>query len=151
MPQRGQPLELGKGRVVREGSKIALLSFGARLKECLKAAEDLEARGLSTTVADARFSKPLDRDLILNLARNHEALITVEEGAVGGFSSHVLHLLAHEGALEHGLKVRPMVFPDIFIDQDSPAKMYDVAAMNAPHIVDQALLALGQVDSALHG
>ncbi|MEM1276511.1 MAG: 1-deoxy-D-xylulose-5-phosphate synthase [Pseudomonadota bacterium] len=151
MPERGQPLELGKGRVVREGSKIALLSFGARLKECLKAAEDLEARGLSTTVADARFSKPLDRDLILNLARNHEALITIEEGAVGGFSSHVLHLLAHEGALENGLKVRPMVFPDIFIDQDSPAKMYDVAAMNAPHIVDQALLVLGQLDSAAHG
>ncbi|MEM8792644.1 MAG: 1-deoxy-D-xylulose-5-phosphate synthase [Pseudomonadota bacterium] len=151
MPERGKPLELGKGRIVREGSKIALLSFGARLQECLKAAEELEARGLSTTVADARFSKPLDRDMILNLARNHEALITIEEGAVGGFSSHVLHLLAHEGALESGLKVRPMVFPDIFINQDSPAKMYDVAAMNAPHIVDQALLALGQIDHAAHG
>ena len=112
--------------------------------ECLKAAEELEARGLSTTVADARFAKPLDRDLILRLAREHEALITIEEGAVGGFGSHVLQLLATEGMLDHGLKIRPMVFPDIFIDQDKPVKMYDVAAMNAPHIVETALRALGE-------
>jgi 1-deoxy-D-xylulose-5-phosphate synthase len=144
MPERGVPLEIGKGRIVREGTKIALLSFGGRLTECLKAAEELDARGLSTTVADARFAKPLDRDLILRLAREHEALVTIEEGAVGGFSSHVLQLLATEGLLDQGLRIRPMVFPDIFIDQDKPAAMYDVAAMNAPHIVETALRALGE-------
>ncbi|MEM7238648.1 MAG: 1-deoxy-D-xylulose-5-phosphate synthase [Pseudomonadota bacterium] len=148
LPEVGMPLEIGKGRIVREGTSIALLSFGARLQECLKAAEELETHGLSTTVADARFSKPLDRDLILDLARNHEAIVTLEEGAVGGFSSHVLQLLAHEGALDRGLKIRPMVFPDIFIDQDSPAKMYEVAAMNASHIVNQVLLALGRSEEA---
>jgi 1-deoxy-D-xylulose-5-phosphate synthase len=143
MPERGRPLEIGKGRIMKEGTKIAILSFGARMQEALKAAEELDARGLSTTVADARFSKPLDRDLILRLAREHEALITVEEGAVGGFGSHVLQLLAMEGVLDTGLRVRPMVFPDIFIDQDSPAKMYEVAAMNAPQIVATAMAALG--------
>jgi 1-deoxy-D-xylulose-5-phosphate synthase len=143
IPERPAPLEIGEGRIVREGTKIALLSFGARLQEALKAAEELDARGLSTTVADARFAKPLDRDLVLRLARGHEALVTIEEGAVGGFGSHVLHLLATEGALDAGLRVRPMCFPDIFIDQDSPAKMYDVAAMNAPHIVATAMAALG--------
>ena len=148
LPERGVPLEIGKGRIVREGTKIALLSFGARLAECLKAAEELEARGLSTTVADARFAKPLDRDLILRLAREHEALVTIEEGAVGGFGSHVLQLLATEGVLDAGLKIRPMVFPDIFIDQDKPVKMYDVAGMNASHIVETALRALGQAESA---
>ncbi|MHA1528631.1 MAG: 1-deoxy-D-xylulose-5-phosphate synthase [Alphaproteobacteria bacterium] len=148
LPETGQPLEIGRGRIVREGTKIALLSFGARLAECLKAAEELEARGLSTTVADARFAKPLDRDLVLRLAREHEALVTIEEGAVGGFGSHVLQLLATEGMLDAGLKIRPMVFPDIFIDQDKPARMYDVAAMNAPHIVETALRALGEAASA---
>jgi 1-deoxy-D-xylulose-5-phosphate synthase len=143
VPERPAPLEIGRGRVVREGTKIALLSFGARLQETLKAAEELDARGLSTTVADARFAKPLDRDLIQRLARAHEALVTIEEGAVGGFGSHVLHLLAMEGMLDAGLRVRPMCFPDIFIDQDSPAKMYDAAAMNAPHIVATAMAALG--------
>ena len=144
LPKRGVPLEIGKGRIVKEGTKIALLSFGTRLAECLKAAEELEARGLSTTVADARFAKPLDHDLVLRLAREHEALVTVEEGSVGGFSSHVLQLLATEGMLDQGLKIRPMVFPDIFIDQDKPAAMYDVAAMNAPQIVETALRALGE-------
>ncbi|MDH3665605.1 MAG: 1-deoxy-D-xylulose-5-phosphate synthase [Paracoccaceae bacterium] len=144
LPETGVPLEIGKGRVVREGTKIALLSFGARLSECLQAAEELEARGLSTTVADARFAKPLDRDLILRLAREHEALVTVEEGAIGGFGSHVLQMLAMEGMLDQGLKVRPMIFPDVFLDQDKPAAMYETAAMNAPHIVDMALSALGQ-------
>ncbi|MHA1114514.1 MAG: 1-deoxy-D-xylulose-5-phosphate synthase, partial [Alphaproteobacteria bacterium] len=144
LPERGTPLEIGRGRIVREGTKIALLSLGARLAECLKAAEELEARGLSTTVADARFAKPLDRDLVRRLARGHEALVTIEEGAVGGFGSHVLQFLATEGLLDTGLKIRPMVFPDVFIDQDKPAKMYDVAAMNAPHIVETALRALGQ-------
>ena len=148
LPERGVPLEIGRGRIIREGTKIALLSFGARLTECLKAAEELEARGLSTTVADARFAKPLDRDLVLRLAREHEALVTIEEGAVGGFGSHVLQLLATEGMLDAGLKIRPMVFPDIFIDQDKPAKMYDVAAMNAPHIVETALRALGEAAAA---
>ena len=148
LPERGVPLEIGRGRIVREGTKIALLSFGARLAECLKAAEELEARGLSTTVADARFAKPLDHDLILRLAREHEALVTIEEGAVGGFGSHVLQFLATEGVLDAGLKIRPMVFPDIFIDQDKPVKMYDVAAMNAPHIVETALRALGQAAAA---
>jgi 1-deoxy-D-xylulose-5-phosphate synthase len=148
LPERGAPLEIGRGRVLREGTKIALLSFGARLAECLKAAEELEARGLSTTVADARFAKPLDRDLVLRLAREHEALVTIEEGAVGGFGSHVLQLLATEGMLDAGLKIRPMVFPDIFIDQDKPAAMYETAAMNAPHIVETALRALGEAAAA---
>jgi len=143
MPERGAPLEIGRGRVVKEGGKIAILSFGARLQEALKAAEELDARGLPTTVADARFSKPLDRDLILRLAREHAALITVEEGADGGFGAHVLTLLSDAGALDAGLRVRVMRFPDTFIDQDSPAKMYEVAAMNAPHIVARALEALG--------
>ena len=143
MPERGAPLEIGRGRVVKEGGKIAILSFGARLQEALKAAEDLDARGLPTTVADARFAKPLDRELILRLAREHAALITVEEGADGGFGAHVLTLLSDEGALDAGLRVRVMRFPDTFIDQDSPAKMYEVAAMNAPHIVARALEALG--------
>ncbi len=143
MPERGTPLEIGRGRIMKEGTKIALLSYGTRLAEALKAAEELDARGLSTTVADARFCKPLDRDLILRLAREHEALITIEEGSVGGFSSHVLHLLATEGMLDGGLRVRPMVFPDIFIDQDSPARMYEIAAMNAADIVRTAMAALG--------
>ena len=148
MPAEGVPLEIGKARVLREGTKIALLSYGARLAECLRAAEELEARGLSTTVADARFAKPLDRELVLRLAREHQALVTIEEGAVGGFGSHVLQLLAHEGALDHGLKIRPMVLPDIFIDQDKPEKMYDVAGLNAPHIVETALRALGEAETA---
>ncbi|WP_185803810.1 1-deoxy-D-xylulose-5-phosphate synthase [Pontivivens nitratireducens] len=151
MPERGIPIEIGKGRILREGTKVAILNFGARMAEAIKAHEDLEARGISTTLADARFAKPLDRDMILRLAREHEVLITLEEGAVGGFSSHVLHLLAVEGALEHGLKVRPMVLPDTFIDQDSPKAMYDVAAMNAPQIVEQALSALGVAQMAARG
>ncbi|MDT8342928.1 MAG: 1-deoxy-D-xylulose-5-phosphate synthase [Thermohalobaculum sp.] len=147
MPERGVPLPIGKGRVVKEGSKIAILSFGTRLQEAMRAAEELDARGLPTTVADARFAKPLDRDLILNLARNHEALITIEEGSVGGFGSHVLHLLAHEGMLEHGLRVRPMVLPDVFMDQDAPARMYELAGLCAPDIVRTALAALGQAEA----
>src|SRR5262249_8741757 len=118
MPAEGKPLEIGKGRIVREGSKIALLSFGTRLAQCLKAAEELATFGLSTTVADARFAKPLDTDLVLRLANEHEVLITVEEGAVGGFGSHVLQTLAENGALDGGLKIRSMILPDVFIDQD---------------------------------
>ncbi|MGB0853579.1 MAG: 1-deoxy-D-xylulose-5-phosphate synthase [Pikeienuella sp.] len=146
MPERGRPLEIGKGRILREGNNIALLNLGARMTECLKAAELLDAQGLSTTVADARFAKPLDRDLILRLAREHEALVTIEEGAVGGFSSHVLHLLASEGALDAGLKIRPMVFPDTFLDHDSPAAMYKAAGMQAEDIARTAAAALGRLD-----
>ena len=121
LPEQGSPLEIGKGRIVREGSTIALLSFGARLPECMKAADMLAAQGMSTTVADARFAKPLDSDLILRLARNHELLITIEEAAIGGFGAQVLQLLAEQGALEQpGFKVRSMILPDMFIDQDSP-------------------------------
>jgi 1-deoxy-D-xylulose-5-phosphate synthase len=143
LPERGTVLPIGKGRIIKEGTKIAILNFGTRLAECLKAAEDLGAKGLSTTVADARFCKPLDEDLVGRLAREHEVLITIEEGAIGGFGSHVLHYLSHAGLLDGGLKVRPMVLPDIFIDHDSPQKQYDVARLNAPHIVEQALQAMG--------
>jgi 1-deoxy-D-xylulose-5-phosphate synthase len=148
MPERGLVLPLGKGRVIREGSKIAILSFGARLGEALKAADDLAARGLSTTVADARFCKPLDTDLVRQLARNHEVLITLEEGSVGGFGSHVLHFLSHDGLLDHGLKIRPLVLPDRFIDHDNPTKQYDEAGLNAPQIVATALSALGRANDA---
>jgi 1-deoxy-D-xylulose-5-phosphate synthase len=144
LPARGEVLEIGRGRVVREGTSIALLSLGTRLQECVRAAEDLQAYGLSTTVADARFAKPLDTALIERLAREHAVLITVEEGAIGGFSSHVLHHLAGAGLLEHGLKVRPMVLPDRFIDHDAPYQQYDQAGLNARHITQTALRALGR-------
>ncbi|MEX2518337.1 MAG: 1-deoxy-D-xylulose-5-phosphate synthase [Paracoccaceae bacterium] len=142
MPERGAPLEIGRGRIMREGTRIALLSFGARLQEVLKAAEGLATQGVSATVADARFAKPLDRELILRLAREHEALITIEEGAIGGFGSHVMQLLAEEGALDRGLKFRSMILPDSFIDQDSPAKMYQVAGMEAADIEAKAMRVL---------
>ncbi|RBI85473.1 1-deoxy-D-xylulose-5-phosphate synthase [Rhodosalinus halophilus] len=143
MPERGVPLEIGKGRMIREGGRVAILSFGARLKEVLEAAEALEARGVAPTVADARFAKPLDRELVLTLAREHEALVTIEEGAVGGFGSHVAQLLAEEGVFDSGLKYRSMVLPDIFIDQAKPEEMYAVAAMNAEHIEAKVLSLLG--------
>ena len=143
MPVRGEPLSIGKGRIVREGTRVALLSFGTRLSEVLKAAEALAARGLSPTVADARFAKPLDRDLILQLAAHHEAVITIEEGAVGGFGSHVAQLLADEGVFDRGLKYRSMVLPDIFIDQASPEAMYRVAGMDAAQIEARVLQVLG--------
>ena len=144
MPVRGEILEIGKGRLVKEGSKVALLSFGTRLADCLLAAEDLDASGLSTTVADARFAKPLDRDLIRQLARNHEVLITIEEGAVGGFGSHVLQFLAMEGLLDHGLKVRPLVLPDIWMEQAKPEAMYAKAGLDRAGIVSTVFQALGQ-------
>ncbi|MGD9884359.1 MAG: 1-deoxy-D-xylulose-5-phosphate synthase [Reyranella sp.] len=144
LPARGTPIEIGKGRIVREGTKIAILNFGARLRECLVAAEDLAAKGLSTTVADARFAKPLDTDLVRRLAREHEVLITIEEGAIGGFASHVLHDLATAGLLDGGLKIRPLILPDRFIDHAAPAKQYDWAGLNAPQIVAAALEALGR-------
>ena len=143
MPTRGVPLEIGKGRVIREGARAAILSLGTRLSEVLKAAEALAQRGIAPTVIDARFAKPLDRDLILNAARHHEALITVEEGAVGGFGSHVAQLLADEGVFDRGLKFRSMVLPDIFIDQASPERMYQVAGMDAAQIEAKVLQALG--------
>jgi len=144
LPEHGEPLEIGRGRIVREGSSIAILSLGARLQECLKAADELAGYGLSTTIADARFAKPLDTGLIDRLAREHEVLITIEEASIGGFASHVLHHLATSGQLDHGLKVRPMVLPDVFIDHDSPVKQYDQAGLNARQIVESALSALGQ-------
>jgi 1-deoxy-D-xylulose-5-phosphate synthase len=143
MPERGIPLEIGKGRIMREGSRIAILSLGTRLAEALKAAEDLAARGLSTTVADARFAKPLDRNLVLRLAATHELLITIEEGSIGGFGSHVLGLLAEEGVLDRGLKVRTMVLPDVFMDHDKPDKLYARAGLDAKGIVAKALETLG--------
>lgn len=146
MPERGEPLEIGKGRIVREGSGVAILSFGARLAEAEGAAEVLAAnRGISPTVADARFAKPLDRELILDLVGTHEALLTVEEGSVGGFGSHVSQLLAEEGVFDTGLKFRSMVFPDAFIDQASPREMYDAAALNAGNIEAKVLEMLNAI------
>ncbi|WP_431297679.1 1-deoxy-D-xylulose-5-phosphate synthase [Tabrizicola sp. BL-A-41-H6] len=143
MPARGVPLEIGKGRIIREGTRVAILSFGTRLAEVTKAAESLAGRGVSVTVADARFAKPLDRDLILRLAREHEALITVEEGAIGGFGSHVAQLLAEAAVFDRGLKYRSMVLPDVFIDHASPEAMYRVAGMDAAHIETKVLETLG--------
>jgi 1-deoxy-D-xylulose-5-phosphate synthase len=151
LPARGTKLEIGRGQILREGSAIAILSLGTRLQECLKAADELAARGLSATVADARFAKPLDTELIDRLAANHEVLITIEEGAIGGFASHVLHHLAQSGALDAGLKIRPMALPDIFMDHDSPAKQYDQAGLNASHIVATALSALGRPQASAYG
>ena len=143
LPEKGEPLEIGKGRMIQEGARVAILSFGTRLAEVMKAAEALEARGIRPTIADARFAKPLDRGLILDLVARHEALITIEEGAVGGFGSHVAQLLAEEGVFDRGLKYRSMVLPDIFIDQASPEDMYAVAGMNAPDIEAKVLEVLG--------
>ena len=150
MPERGVPLPIGKGRVVRQGTQIAILSLGTRLRDAQIAAEDLAARGLSTTVADARFAKPLDRELILRLAATHEVLITIEEGSVGGFGSHVLSLLAEAGALDKGLKVRSMTLPDIFQDQDKPERLYAAAGLDAKAIVAKAVEALGTADRIAH-
>ena len=144
MPETGVPLEIGKGRILREGSAVALLSLGTRLQECLAAADELASYGLSCTVADARFAKPLDSGLIRALARGHEVLITVEEGAIGGFGSHVLQFLAEDGLLDAGLKVRPMVLPDRFIDQDKPEAMYAAAGLDAAGIAAKAFDALGR-------
>ncbi len=143
MPERGVALEIGRGRILREGTKVALLALGTRLQDCLAAAEELDAAGLSTTVADARFAKPLDKDLIRRLAREHEVLLTVEEGSVGGFASHVLHFLAEEGLLEGGLKVRPLVLPDSFTDHAKPERMYEQAGLDRAGIVRSVFAALG--------
>ncbi|MBL9059858.1 MAG: 1-deoxy-D-xylulose-5-phosphate synthase, partial [Mangrovicoccus sp.] len=143
MPERGVPLPIGKGRMIAEGARVAILSFGTRLSEVMKARESLMARGISPTVADARFAKPLDRELVLGLAASHEALITIEEGAIGGFGSHVAQCLAEAGVFDRGLRFRSMVLPDSFIDQASPEEMYAVAAMNAGDIEAKVLEVLG--------
>ncbi len=145
IPEKGEVLEIGKGRIVQKGGRVAILSFGTRLQEALKAAESLAAKGITPTVADARFAKPLDQDLITELATTHEALITIEEGAVGGFGSHVMHFMAESGLLDGTIKVRSMVFPDIFIDQNTPKGMYQVAAMNAKDIEAKVLDVLGVI------
>ena len=150
IPDFAEPLEIGRGRILREGSALAILSFGSRLPEALKAADLLAARGYPATVADARFAKPLDEDLILRLAREHEALITLEDGARGGFGAFVLHLLAERGALDRGLKVRALTLPDLFQDHDKPEAMYVQAGLDAEGIVRAALGALG-VDNAVGG
>ena len=144
MPEIGVPLEIGKGRIIKEGSSVALLSYGTRLQECLLAAETLASHGLTATVADARFAKPLDTDLVLRLAREHEVLITIEEGAIGGFGSYVVQTLAEHGGLDAGTKVRCMVLPDVFIDHDSPAVMYAQAGLDAKGIVAKVFEALGK-------
>jgi len=144
MPEVGIPLEIGKGRIIREGTKIALLSFGTRLAECEKAADELAALGLSTTIADARFMKPLDLDMVLKLAREHEILLTIEEGSIGGFGSHVMQTLAEHGMLDGGLRMRSMVLPDVFLDHDSPAAMYARAGLDAKGIVAKVFEALGK-------
>ncbi len=144
LPERGTPLEIGKGRILREGSAVALLSFGARLPECLAAADQLAGFGLPATVADARFAKPLDMDLLRRLAQNHEVLLTVEEGSSGGFGAAVLHALAREGLLDRGLKVRTLYLPDRFIEQNKPAAMYAEAGLDASGIVSVVFAALGK-------
>lgn len=143
MPERGEILEIGKGRMIREGKGVAIMSFGTRLQEVMQACESLDARGITPTVADARFAKPLDRDLIMKLVETHDALITVEEGAIGGFASHVSHLLAEEGVFDRGFKFRSMVLPDIFIDQANPRDMYAVAGLNAEDIEAKVLEVMG--------
>jgi 1-deoxy-D-xylulose-5-phosphate synthase len=144
LPETGVPLEIGKGRILREGTSVALLSFGARLKECYEAADDLTLRGFDTTVADARFCKPLDTDLVTRLVKEHEVVITIEEGSIGGFASHVLNFLATEGMLDAGAKIRPMILPDVFLDHGTPEGMYAEAGLKAPNIVATALAALGR-------
>jgi 1-deoxy-D-xylulose-5-phosphate synthase len=149
-PAEGMPLEIGKGRIVREGGNIAILNFGARMVEVLLAAERLNGYGLSPTIADARFAKPLDTALIRRLAKEHEVLITIEEGAAGGFGAHVMHFLAHDGLLDRGLKVRPMTLPDVFQDHDTPEKMYAAAGLSADGIVHTVLSALGREAEVVH-
>ena len=144
MPEIGQPLEIGKGRIIREGTSVALLTLGGRLREALEAADELASLGWSTTVADARFAKPLDVDMILRMAKNHEVLITIEEGAVGGFAAHVMQLLANKGVFDKGLKLRAMTLPDIFIDHEKPEKQYEIAGLKRSDIVATALSALGE-------
>ncbi|MEM9330402.1 MAG: 1-deoxy-D-xylulose-5-phosphate synthase [Pseudomonadota bacterium] len=147
MPEQGEILEIGKGRIVQEGTKVALLSFGSRLQDSILAAQQLETYGLSTTVADARFAKPLDTEMVEMLAREHELLITIEEGSQGGFGALVLHHLAGQGLLDRGLKIRTMTMPDIYMDQMSPARMIEVGCLDAKSIVSEAVGALDNLSS----
>jgi 1-deoxy-D-xylulose-5-phosphate synthase len=149
MPEAGTVLDIGKGRVLREGANVAILSFGGRLAECLKAAEQLDDHGISATVADARFAKPLDTDLIRRLVRGHEVLIVVEEGSAGGFGAHVLHYLAASGLLDRGLKVRTLVLPDRFLDQDKPEAMYAAAGLDAAGIAGTVREVMGAQGSVV--
>ena len=135
LPDINETIEIGKGRVIQQGSTVCILNFGARLEQCKTAAKQLDLKGISTTIVDARFAKPLDQDLILRCAREHEMIITIEEGSIGGFGSHVSYLLAEKGFFDKGLKFRSMTLPDVFIDQDTPEKMYDIAGLNAKQIV----------------
>ena len=144
LPEEGVPLEIGKGRILREGNSIALLSLGTRLAECMRAADELAAHGLSATVADARFAKPIDTDLVLRLANNHEVLIVIEEGSIGGFGAQVMQVLLEQGAMDRGLKVRCMMLPDIFIDHDTPAAMYRRAGLDDRSIVAKVFEVLGK-------
>jgi 1-deoxy-D-xylulose-5-phosphate synthase len=149
LPEVPQRLEIGKGRIVRHGTKIALLSLGTRLAESLKAADQLEAKGLSTTVADLRFAKPLDEELIRKLMATHEVVVTVEEGSIGGLGAHVLTMASDEGITDSGLKIRTLRLPDVFQDHDTPEKQYDAAGLNAPHIVETVLKALRWNDAGV--
>jgi 1-deoxy-D-xylulose-5-phosphate synthase len=144
MPAELLPLEIGKGRIVREGTAVALVNFGARLQECVKAADRLAVMGLSTTIADARFAKPLDEDLLRRLAREHEVVITIEEGAMGGFGAFVLQFMAADGLLDRGLKIRTLTLPDVFQDHDKPEAMYAQAGLDADAITATALAVLGR-------
>jgi 1-deoxy-D-xylulose-5-phosphate synthase len=139
LPSIKEVLEIGKGKILKEGKKVGILNFGARLQECLKASNKLEAKGISTTVVDARFAKPLDQKLIMDLCLNHEVLITIEEGSIGGFGSHVFQMLSEKGVFDKGLKIRSMILPDQFIDQDTPENMYKVAGLDAEAIEQKAI------------
>ena len=149
LPSRGTPLEIGRGRILLEGTSVAILGLGARVGAAIQAAEELAAMGLSTTVADARFAKPIDRELIERLARDHEVLMIIEEGAAGGFSAHVMQYLVNSGSFDSGLKLRVLTMPDRFLDQDKPEVQNDIAGLTAPHIVANILSALGREEEAL--
>ena len=142
LPDIKEVLKIGKGRVIKEGKKVALLNFGARLHECIKASSILENKGISTTIVDARFAKPLDKKLIMDLTINHELLITIEEGSIGGFGSHVMHMLSETGVFDRGLKIRSMILPDVFLDQDTPEQMYKKAGLDCDSIVEKVENAL---------
>ena len=147
LPSIKEKLIIGKARIIKEGKKVALLNFGTRLEECKKASKQLSLKGIDCTIIDARFAKPLDEDLILKSAREHELMITIEEGSIGGFGSHVKNLLAEKGIFDRGLKFRSMTLPDEFIEQDNPKKMYDIAGLNSPQITKKVLEVLFKKDS----
>ena len=142
IPNIDSKLEIGKGKIITEGNKVCILNFGARLQECLTAAKELENKGIKISIIDARFAKPLDQDLILSCARDHEIMLTIEEGSIGGFGSHVSHLLSSKGIFDKGLKFRSLILPDIFIDQDKPDLMYDQAGLNSKQITEEIELIL---------